>query len=47
MSYTVLKGLAVLGFKHVATGISCTCTTQSSVNYFASSMSGEALAEVI
>lgn len=47
MSYmtTVLKGLAVLGFKHVGTGISCTCTKKSSVNYFANGMSGEALAE--
>lgn len=42
---TLLKGLAVLGFKCVATGISCTCTKQSSVNYFAGGMSGEALAE--
>lgn len=41
MSYmtTVLKGLAVLGFKHVTTGISCTPTKQSSVNSFASRMS--------
>lgn len=47
MSYmtTALKGLAVLGFKHVATGISCTCTKHSGVNYFANGMSGEALAE--
>lgn len=47
MSYmtTALKGLAVLGFKRVATGISCTCTKHSSVNYFANSMSGGALAE--
>lgn len=47
MSYmtTVLKGLAVLGFERVATGISCTCTKQGSVNYFATGTSGEALAE--
>lgn len=37
MSYmtTLLKGLTVLGFKCVTTGISCICTQQSSVNYFA------------
>lgn len=47
MSYmtAVLKGLTVPGFKHVATGISCTCTKRSSVNYVANRMSGEALAE--
>lgn len=41
MSYmtTVLKGLAVLGFKHVTTGISCTRTKQSIVNSFANGMS--------